>query len=107
MSAPRLKTHIRIAAHLRRAAAAGAFATVVRRGDADAGAVAVKVFLGRGLAQVFFEARDAAGAHLWRDPLDGPTDESAVDRWLEKERDFDPDLWVVEIEDREGRAFLE
>ena len=107
MSAPRLKTHIRVAAHLRRAEAAGAFALVARRGDADAGAVAVKVYAGPGRARVWFEARDGAGAHVWRDPFDGETDEASVERWLARETDFDPDMWVLEIEDREGRAFLD
>jgi len=107
MPEARLKTHIRIAAHVRRAEAAGAFAVIARRGDADAGAVAVKVYLGRARARVFFESRNEAGAAVWREALDGPTDEAAVDRWLAKEAEVDPDLWILEIEDREGRGFFD
>lgn len=105
--APRLKTHIRVAAHLRRAQSAGAFATIVRKGDPDAGAVAVKLYRGRGEAQLFIQSRDLDGRMIWREPMEDSRDEARIDAWLEKERRIDPDLWIVEIEDGEGRAFLE
>ena len=104
---PRLKSEIRVAAQLRRAAAAGAFATVVRKGDADAGAIAIKVYLGGGAARLYVEARDEKGCSIWREPLGGPASEAAIDQFLDKETRFDRDLWIVEIEDREGRIFTE
>ncbi len=108
---PRIKTEIRVAAHLRRVAAAGAFAQVVRKGDPDAGAIAVKVYVGRGeagpLARLFIQSRDEAGDLLWRDAFDGPAPEERVDERLAKDRRIDPDLWIVEIEDRDGRSFLD
>lgn len=104
---PRLKTHIRVAAHLRRAQSAGAFAAIVHKGDPDAGAIAVKLFLGRGLAQLFIQSRDLDGKSIWREPIEDSRDEEQIDAWLEKERRIDPDLWVVEIDDRDGRAFLD
>lgn len=121
MTEPRLKTEIRIAAQVRRAQSAGAFATIARRGDPDAGAVAVKTYLGAGRARVLVQSRDLDGRSIWRDPLasgDGFDEtpagdllkdyqETDVDAWLARETAIDPDLWIVEIEDREGRAFLE
>lgn len=116
MTEPRLKTEIRIAAQVRRAQSAGAFATIARRGDPDAGAAAVKIYLGAGRARLLIQSRDLDGRAIWRDPLaaedapaDQPTDhqETDVDAWLSKETSIDPDLWIVEIEDREGRTFLE
>jgi hypothetical protein len=107
VSEPRLKTEIRVAAQLRRAAGAGAFATIARRGDADAGAVAIKVYLGARRARLYVESRNENGEAVWREPLDGEADETAVDRFLEKEMRFDRDLWIVEIEDRQGRAFVD
>jgi hypothetical protein len=108
---PRLKTEIRVAAQLRRASAAGAFAHVASKGDPDAGAVAVKVFLGRidnvATARLFIQSVDLDGKASWREPFDGPAAEQRIDGWLQKERRIDPDLWVVEIEDRDGRGFLE
>ena len=107
MIEPRLKTEIRVAAQLRRAASAGAFATIARRGDPDAGAIAIKVYLGGRQARLFVESRDEAGAPVWREPLDGETAEDAVDHYLEREARFDRDLWIVEIEDRQGRPFVD
>ncbi|MBI1365745.1 MAG: DUF1491 family protein [Alphaproteobacteria bacterium] len=107
MTEPRLKTEIRVAAHLRRVAAAGAFAHVARKGDPDAGAVAVKVFMGPGAARLFVQSRSEEGAVIWREAFETPQPEDRIDAFLEKERRIDPDLWIVEIEDREGRSFLE
>lgn len=104
---PRLKSHIRVSAHIRRAEAAGAFASIIRRGDADAGAIAVKVWLGAGRARLFLETRDGAGAHVWREAFDGPVEEAQIDAKLARETAFDSDIWIVEIEDRDGRAFLD
>ncbi len=104
---PRLKTEIRVSAHLRRAQTAGAFATIARRGDPDAGAVAVKLYCGERMARLFIQSRDLDGRAIWREPLDDLVDEMKVDAWIDKETNIDPDLWVVEIEDRDGRAFLD
>ena len=107
----RLKTSIRVAAHLRRCQAAGAFAHVAKKGDPDAGAVAVKVFIGRveagPAARLYIQTVDLDGEAAWREPFEGAAPEEEIDEWLAKERRIDPDLWVVEIEDREGRNFLE
>lgn len=108
---PRLKTEIVIAAQIRRAEAAGAFAHVARKGDPDAGAIAVKVFIGRDeagpAARLYIESRDENGAFIWREPFNGPVAEEKVDGWLAKERRIDPDLWILEIEDKEGRSFAQ
>lgn len=112
MTEPRIKTSIRVSAHIRRAEAGGAFAAIVRRGDPDAGAVAVKLYRGRGDAQMFIQSRDLDGQTVWRDPLDGRVSEAgddieaAIDQWLAREISIDPDLWVIEIENPKGDAFL-
>ncbi|MBB5518265.1 DUF1491 family protein [Amphiplicatus metriothermophilus] len=107
----RLKTEIRVAAHLRRAQAAGAFAHIARKGDPDAGAIAVKVFMGRletgPVARLFIQSRNEMGETIWREPFDGPVPEERADDWLARERRIDPDLWIVEVEDRQGRSFVE
>jgi len=107
VSEPRLKTEIRVAAQLRRAGAAGAFATIARRGDVDAGAVAIKVYLGDRRARLYVESRNEDGAPIWREPFGGEVSEADVDQFLEKEARFDTDLWIVEIEDRQGRIFAD
>lgn len=111
MIEPRVKTEIRVSAQMRRAQSAGAFATVVRRGDPDAGAVAVKLFISAGNIRLYIQSRDLDGNQIWREPFENNPQEddieSKIDARLEKEASIDPDLWIIEIEDRQGRAFLD
>jgi hypothetical protein len=104
-----LRTEIWVAALIRRAEVAGAYAAVAARGDPDAGAVVVKVNLLDGRARAFAPAWDGEGQRSWIDPLgaDEPCAETSVDDYVRRRRQGDPDLWVVEIEDRRGRSFIE
>lgn len=105
---PQLKTDFWVQALIRRAQAAGAFATVARKGDPDAGAVLVKVATLDGKARLYGPAQDAAGERVWMDLSAGALGdaEHAVDAHWTGRGAKDPDLWVVEIEDRAGRTFL-
>ncbi|MGY6628045.1 MAG: DUF1491 family protein [Oceanicaulis sp.] len=90
-----------------RAEGAGAHVYVSRRGDPDAGAVLIKVLLPEGLARLFAPVRDFEGARTWSQPLgEGPVAETDADAYAARRAAGDPDLWVVEIEDRQGRHFL-
>ncbi len=100
---PRLKTELWIKATIKRCLARGVPATVARRGDGDAGMVFVKLNrLDQGCT-VFTRQRDYEGQLLWT-PATGsdPVPESDADAYLARQVDFDPDLWILEIEDREG-----
>ncbi len=95
-----------VAALIRRAELAGAFATVARKGDARAGAVLVKAIDRRaGTARLYAEAFDGQGERMWMQPA-ASTDEAVLDAYVSRAVRIDPDLWVVEIEYREGRHFL-
>jgi hypothetical protein len=103
-----LKTEVWASALIRRASIAGAFAAVARKGDADAGAVLVKVATLDGRARLYAPARDGAGERIWLDLSAGPLGESEadVDGYVRKRAGTDPDLWVIEVEDKHGRHFL-
>jgi hypothetical protein len=95
-----------VAALIRRAELGGASAMVTRRGDARAGAVLVKVWnSSERRARVWSEASGPDGDRLWLQTIDSEA-ESEVDAWIARQAGYDPDVWVVEIEDREGRHFL-
>lgn len=100
----RLKTSVRAAALIRRAQSAGAFAAVLRRGDPDAGALWVIVRRGAELSR-YTEQMAMSGSREWYQ--DGPFDEAELGLKTNKAVDRDPDLWIVEIEDAQGRAFLD
>jgi len=95
-----------VAALIRRAEIGGAFATVARKGDARAGTVIVKVFnTGDRRARLYSEAFGPDGERLWMQPIESEV-ESELDAYLERQIKYDPDIWIVEIEDREGRHFI-
>ena len=101
-----LSTDIWVSALIRRAEMGGAYAMVIRKGDARAGAVLVKV-LNRpaGTARLYAEATRMDGERVWMQPQ--PSDqETDLDAYVERAVRVDPDVWVVEIDDRQGRHFL-
>ena len=89
---------------IRRAEIGGAFAAVIKRGDKDAGACLVKVRLSGGEAMVYRPIRNMSGERVWLPK--GPAEEREIDLYINGRVDDDPDLWIVEIEDRQGRHFL-
>lgn len=93
-----------VSALLRRASGAGAFATIVHRGDEDRGDVLVKVTRARGEARLYAPAFNPEGPSEFERLA--PEDEAGVDELIGKRLKADRDLWVIEIEDREGRHFL-
>ena len=101
-----LSTDIWVGALIRRVEIGGAFAVVARKGDPRAGAVLVKV-LNRtdGTARLLAEATRGDGERIWMEPA-ASREEPDLDRYIERAARIDPDVWVVEIEDREGRHFL-
>ena len=95
-----------VGALIRRAEIGGAFAAVARKGDARAGAVLVKaVNRGDGTSRLYAEATRGDGERVWMQPVKS-TDEPELDAYVARSVKIDPDLWLVEIEDREGRHFL-
>ncbi|NOD94958.1 DUF1491 family protein [Ruegeria sp. HKCCD4884] len=81
-------------------------AFVVAHGDDTAGAVLVKLNTLDGQAIAFQRSFDLmSGARKWVELSSGT--ETDVDAAIAKQRSFDPDLWVIEVEDRQGRHLLD
>jgi hypothetical protein len=101
-----LSTDIWVYALIRRAEQGGAFPTVIRKGDARGGSVLVKSLNRReGVTHLYAQATRGDGERFWMEPV-GATDEPALDAYVERAQKIDPDLWVVEIDDNQGRHFL-
>ncbi len=92
-----------VGALLRRVQAAGDFATVLHRGDATAGSVVVI-------------HRDRSGAQraLVRTLGQGPdyhwqvaAQDESVDSWVVRQRGYDPDLWVIELDTPDPARFID
>jgi len=110
----RLKSAIWVAAYIRRCHVEGVYAVVRRRGAEEAGAVFIRISRLDGTADLygpapqtaFDEARpaDRAFSPSFRSQ---PVAEGDVEAYLGRELKFDPDIWIVEVEDRSGRHFLD
>jgi hypothetical protein len=102
----RLTAEIWVSAYLTRLRLADIPAFVVKKGDATAGAVMVKLNTLDGQAKVFQrEFNLMEDRREWVLLTEG--EERAVDASLAKQRSFDPDLWIIEVEDRLGRTLLD
>ncbi len=101
-----LKAKFWVDALVRRAETGFASAYVIRRGDEDAGTVLVKVVAADRLARLFVPARDQNGTRVWQLYRKTPIPEPEADDYCRRRMENDPDVWIIEIEDRQGRHFL-
>ena len=111
-SVARLTSEFWVSAHVRRVFIEGAFAAVVRKGAAEAGAIFVRIDRLDGTIDLYGPApqsyfdEETSGERRFEclgkglSPLD-------VQEKFEREARMDPDFWVLDIEDREGRHFLD
>lgn len=102
----RLTAEIWVSAYLTRLRGEAIPAFVVAKGDATAGAVLIKLNTLDGQACCYQRSFDLmTGDRRWVVLVQG--DEAEVDASITKQRGFDPDLWVIEVEDRAGRHLLD
>lgn len=102
----RLAAKFWVQAYMARLEFAGIPAYVVAHGDDTAGAVLVKLATLDGQAVAFQRSFDLmSGDRKWVVLAEG--EEASVDAALRRQREFDPDVWVVEVEDRQGRHMLD
>ena len=102
----RLAARVWVDAYLTRLRLAAIPAYVTAKGDATAGAVLVKLATLDGRAQAFQRSFDLmTGSRTWIVLSEGP--EADVDAAIARQLGFDPDLWVIEVEDRAGRHLLD
>ena len=100
----RLKTKLVVQAAVRLCALRAVPITVARRGDEDAGTILVKLNRADLGCIVLAQTRSQSGELAWlRATGDAPVDEPTADAYIARQVKRDPDVWVVEIEDREGR----
>lgn len=102
-------TKLWVDALLRRASIAGAFSTIERIGDEARGDVIIKTRQPSGnvslLGRAFTGSDDIVFEYV--NPENHIMTEAQADTYLKKRITYDPDIWIVEIEDKEGRHFLE
>ena len=106
MPEPRLTARFWVDAYRRRLSLMDIPCFVVAHGDDTAGAVLVKLATLDGQAEAFHRSFDLmSGERVWATLAQGA--EAEVDQAIARQRGFDPDLWVIEVEDRQGRHCLD
>ena len=111
MAVDRLKSRIWVQAQIRMCDLAHLPVYVVSRGDPDAGVIILRLNRLDGTCHLFTQARTAAGERAWTKAsgadAEGRLEDAAADAYIARQRKFDPDLWVIEIEDPERRYLLD
>lgn len=106
----RLKAEIWVHAFLRRSFVHGLYGAVLRKGAAEAGAIYVVINRLDGTVMVLGpppgSAIDETGERLWNEVIPPVTSAAEVMPFIARLAKFDPDIWVVEVEDRTGTAGL-
>ena len=103
MSEPSLKSKIWIKAQIRLCDINLISAMIIHSGDSDAGAVLLKLNRLDAGVEVLFQTRDEEGNHAWmRGTGEGLVSETEAETYISKQIKYDPDIWVLEIEDPNG-----
>ena len=95
-----------VAAYLARLDGQGIYAHIAHKGDPTAGAIAVKLATMDGNGSLFMRNYDGEGNRVWATVMDSQP-EKEVDAYTARQRSYDRDLWVIEVEDPRGRHLLD
>jgi hypothetical protein len=107
----RIKSEIWVMAYLRRCSFNGAPAVIARRGQGDGGAIFIRINTLDSQASVYGPALagldESSTERRWSLCCgEGAVSDTEADNYLKRQAEFDPDIWVIEVEDRDGRHFL-
>lgn len=107
-----LKSEIWVKAHLRRCFLSGLTAVIANKGAPEAGAVYVQVTISAQEVRVFAPAPGPTynddGHRTWSQPLGtAPVLPDKAHDYFARQKSFDPDIWIIDIDDREGIGLLE
>ena len=78
---------------------------ILKKGNSVAGSILIKVSMSGDLAKVYHNVLDAKGDSNWDVLIEGNHEE--IDKSLERQISFDSDLWLLEVEEKEGKCLLD
>ena len=103
----RIPVHLWVEAEIRRLASEGIGVYVAARGDKTGGIVLQKIANMAGQCRLLIQQRDMSGKLAWVSALpEDLVEETLADEYILRSIARDPDLWVIEIEDRTMRHFI-
>ena len=104
MELDRLKSGIWIQAQIRMCTVSNLSTYVIKRGDPDAGAIYLHLNRLNGENFIYYQIRTASGQIAWSQSNgETPLNKDEANDYLEKQKKYDPDLWILEIEDPDNK----
>lgn len=96
----KIKSDILIAAEIRRCEAMFISAVVLHKGDRERGQILIKQYVHGQGARIYSQSRNMDDKLVWHQPLgDEFMDEAKADMYISRQRGYDEDLWVIEVDD--------
>jgi hypothetical protein len=94
----RLASSVVVSALLRLTQEQGGFGTVLAKGDAGAGAIILLIAERGRTERVMERILQPGGRYAWSESIRGAPNDSELNKFLERRRRFDPDLWLIELD---------
>lgn len=103
----RLPAHLEVSALIRQVNAAGGFAMVLKKGEAQAGTILVVLCENGAAARLYERMPQIDGSRIWH-CAKRQTPENAEDfvNYLDRRKQQDGDLWIVELDIAAGERFI-
>lgn len=103
----RLPAHVEIGGLIRRVQAEGGFATVLRKGERDAGTIMIVLTENGANTRVYERMPQLDGTRQWRCSKAQTTDnQREIVEFIERRGAQDPDLWIIELDIVHGERFI-
>jgi hypothetical protein len=108
----RIRSEIWVRAYMRRCQVAGVSVVVARRGDQQAGAVYLCINRLNGLVSLYGPApagiAETSIERRWTNCFkQAEVSEGEAQSYLARQANIDPDIWIIEVDDKAGRHFLD
>jgi hypothetical protein len=103
----RLPAHLEVSSLIRQVETAGGFATVLRKGEREAGTILVVLTQNGSNLRAYERMPQLDGTRAWHCCINQDAENpSEFDRYLQRRGDQDPDLWIVELDIAHGERFI-
>ena len=105
MKAPRVTSEFWVSAYKRVLEDHAIPMFVVQKGNAEAGAIIVRISDLQGMSKIFVQSYDLEGDRRWVELAAG--EDAAIEKVILRQKAVDADLWVLEVETRHGHHYLD
>ncbi|MBF7013133.1 DUF1491 family protein [Novosphingobium resinovorum] len=103
----RLPAHLEVSALIRRVNGEGGFATVLAKGEQDAGTILVVLSHNGSNVRLHERMPELDGTRRWRcSKTQDPENPFEFQEYLDRRKRQDPDVWIVELDGADAERFI-